>query len=325
MRLVKYRGKYAIYYRDEQGNAIRRSLGTNDRAEAERRFSDYKHLQLVRSANPQGKLIKDLWEERKKALGAKRTAQNMIYSGLPIISFFGHLEPRHVTEELCKQYTEWRASMGRKPGTIHTELSHLKSTLNWAKAGGTVVRPTPPPPKSLHLTKQQAKRLLDVSSSTPHLHLFIVLALSTGARNGAILDLTWDRVDLSRRLIELRTEDMVNRKGRATVPINNQLYELLKATERHSTYVVSWAGQKVASVKKALKKAATSIGLPWVSPHVFRHSAAVWMAEAGVSIEEIAQFLGHSNVGITRKVYAKYSPDYLRKAAKALELNDTEE
>jgi integrase len=79
-------------------------------------------------------------------------------------------------------------------------------------------------------------------------------------------------------------------------------------------------GNKVDSVKKSLKKAATKIGLPWISPHVFRHSAAVWMAEDGVPMEEIAQYLGHSNTEITRRVYARFSPDYLRNAAKALEL-----
>lgn len=44
------------------------------------------------------------------------------------------------------------------------------------------------------------------------------------------------------------------------------------------------------------------------------------MAEAGIPMEEIAQYLGHANVEVTRKVYARYSPDYLRKAASALEL-----
>ena len=169
------------------------------------------------------------------------------------------------------------------------------------------------------LTKEQAKGLLNVCSQH-HLRIYILLALSTGARNGALLDLTWDRIDLSSRLIELRTEHMVNKKGRATVPINNGLYELLKDDERYCEYVVHWGGRKVSSVKKALKRLATKVGLPWLSPHVFRHSAAVWMAESGVPMDEIAQFLGHSNVEITRKVYAKYSPDYLRNAAKALEL-----
>lgn len=245
-------------------------------------------------------------------------ADNMRYSGLPIIKFFGHLEPRHVTKELCTQYIEWRSSQGRSAGTIHTELSHLRSVLNGAKAGGDVVRPPLPPPKELFLTKEQARGLIE--SSTGHLRLYIILALATGARNGALLDLTWDRVDLSRRLIELRTEDMVHRKGRSTVPINNMLYEALKAVEHKEGYVVTWMGNKVDSVKKSLKRAALKVGLAWVSPHVFRHSAAVWMAEDGVPMEEIAQYLGHSNVDITRRVYARFSPDYLRNAAKALEI-----
>lgn len=42
------------------------------------------------------------------------------------------------------------------------------------------------------------------------------------------------------------------------------------------------------------------------------------MAEAGVSMDEIAQYLGHSNAAITARVYARFSPDHLRRAADAL-------
>ncbi|WP_253284257.1 MULTISPECIES: tyrosine-type recombinase/integrase [unclassified Ruegeria] len=58
-----------------------------------------------------------------------------------------------------------------------------------------------------------------------------------------------------------------------------------------------------------------------VSPHVLRHTAAVHMAEAGIAMEEIAQFLGHSDSRITASVYARYSPEHLRKAASALEFD----
>lgn len=318
MRLQLYRGKYCVYWRDDSGQPVRRSLGTADRSEAERRYAEFNQLQLVRASNPQGKLIAQLWEERREKLKGRRMADNMRYSGLPIIKFFGHLEPRHVSQELCRQYIKWRSSQGRQAGTIHTELSHLRSVLNGAKAGGDVVRPALPPPKDLYLTKEQAKELID--ASTGHLRLYIILALGTGARNGALLDLTWDRVDLQRRLIELRTEDMVHRKGRATVPINTMLYEALSTIEHREGPVIQWMGNKVLSVKKSLKKAADKIGLPWISPHVFRHSAAVWMAEGNVPMEQIAQYLGHRNVDITRRVYAKYSPEYLRHAAKELDL-----
>jgi integrase len=49
-----------------------------------------------------------------------------------------------------------------------------------------------------------------------------------------------------------------------------------------------------------------------------RHTAAVWMAEAGVPMPVIAQYLGHTDSRITERVYARFSPDYLRGAADAL-------
>jgi hypothetical protein len=55
---------------------------------------------------------------------------------------------------------------------------------------------------------------------------------------------------------------------------------------------------------------------------MLRHSAAVHMAEAAISMEEIAQFPGRSNINVTRKVYARFSPNHLRTAAAALELDD---
>ena len=59
----------------------------------------------------------------------------------------------------------------------------------------------------------------------------------------------------------------------------------------------------------------------WVTAHVFRHSAACLMAESGTPMSEIAQFLGHTNSRTTEAIYARYSPEYLRKAADALEFD----
>ncbi|MFC7399773.1 tyrosine-type recombinase/integrase [Chelatococcus sp. GCM10030263] len=61
-------------------------------------------------------------------------------------------------------------------------------------------------------------------------------------------------------------------------------------------------------------------GLSDPPPHALRHTAAVWMTESGVSMEEIAQYLGHSDPRITYRIYAWFSPGFLRKAASALEL-----
>ena len=88
---------------------------------------------------------------------------------------------------------------------------------------------------------------------------------------------------------------------------------LLEARQGALTpWVIEWAGKPVKSVKRGLRVAAKRAGLEHVSPAHAAPRRAVHMAEDGVGMEEIAQMLGHSNVNVTRNVYARFSPDYLR-------------
>ena len=154
----------------------------------------------------------------------------------------------------------------------------------------------------------------------PHLRLFVVLALATAGRMTAILELTWDRVDLESGVIRLGLGER-RRKGRATVPMTDRARAALleAARARTSDHVVEWGGEAVGKIRKAFAAAAKAAGLLWCTPHVLRHTAAVWMAEAGVPMAEIAQYLGHTDSRITERVYARFSPTYLRGAAGALD------
>jgi hypothetical protein len=154
-----------------------------------------------------------------------------------------------------------------------------------------------------------------------------LLALATGGRNEALLDLTWSRCDFHRGLIDLRNPEIVRpHKGRAIVPMNRTIRAALTEARDGalSDHVIEWAGERIRSVKKGIKATARAAGIQKisVSPHIFRHSAAVHMAEAGLSMEVIAQYLGHEDANVTRKKYARYSPTYLREAAAALEFDD---
>ena len=80
------------------------------------------------------------------------------------------------------------------------------------------------------------------------------------------------------------------------------------------------ANVNMKDIKKSFKRAAIKAGLPKAHPHTLRHSAAVWMAQAGNDMEEIRQYLGQRRIDVTRNIYARYSPSYLQKAAKSLEL-----
>jgi integrase len=105
------------------------------------------------------------------------------------------------------------------------------------------------------------------------------------------------------------------------VPVNDTLLPVLQGALQGALtpFVVEYAGKPVGSIKKAFATACGQAGLVDVSPHVLRHSAACAMIEAGVTFAEVAQFLGHSSPSVTFNVYARYSPEYLANAAKALE------
>src|SRR6202035_5271412 len=139
-----------------------------------------------------------------------------------------------------------------------------------------------------------------------------------------LLGLEWDRVDFGGKTINLHDPTRPRtKKGRAVVPINRTLMAALQEarTGALTPYVIEWNGKPVKSIKHALARAGQRCGLPWVSAHVLRHTAACLMAECGVSMDRIAAMLGHSDSRITARVYAKFSPDFLRDAAEALEID----
>jgi integrase len=121
--------------------------------------------------------------------------------------------------------------------------------------------------------------------------LFIILALATSGRMTAVLELTWDRVDSERGLVHLGTSER-RRKGRATVPITDRERVALQeaAVARTCERVIEYGVRPIVKIRKALARVATAAKIPWCTPHVLRHTAAVWMAETGIAMSVIAQY-----------------------------------
>jgi len=209
--------------------------------------------------------------------------------------------------------------------TVRNELAVIRAALNWCEKHKSIAKAPfiqmPPLPASQvgHITKAEFRKLLD-GAHRPHVKLFLMLAVGTGARSNAILDLTWDRVDFDRGLITLNPIERVQTsKYRATVPMNDQLRAALLEAKAGalSDYVVEHGRERVGSIKKGFAAACQRSGVK-ATPHMMRHSAAVWMAEQGIPMTQIARFLGHSDSRITERVYAKFAPEFLAGAAEAL-------
>lgn len=313
MRLGLYRGKWAAVWHDGK-QTRRKSLGTADRHLADRRFRDLK----IEAPNDTVTDAVTLYLIEKENVA--RSFEGMMASWKALKPIFGHLKPEQVDVALCRRFTAKRRAAGRSNGTVIRDLGFLRTALKWAKRpGATFEFPSAPAPRTRYLTRKEYDRLL-ASCKAPHIHLFVILALATGGRASAILELTWDRVDFEHERVQLSTGEE-RRKGRATVPMTQRALRALQEAQESRTcdYVIEWAGQPVRSVKRAFREAAGKAKLKGVTPHVLRHTAAVWMAEAGTSMDEIAQFLGHTTPAVTFRTYARFSPQHLRKAAEALE------
>jgi integrase len=303
------------------------STGCTDRAGAEAVLANY----LIAAAKPQLAIIsievileRYLIDRRERAVpGADRLG----WAHKPLTRILGSKPPEAITEDQCLRYAAQRRREDIADATIRTELQALRAACRWAAdprraliaAAPKIDMPKKPEARIRWLTRDEAASLL-AACRAHHVKLFTTIALQTGARSGAILALTWERVDLDNRMIDFREAGRAQtRKRRVPVPINDTLYAALTEAKALATAetVIEWAGGPVDRIINAFRKTATRAKLPGVTPHVLRHTAVTWMLQRGVDPWKVAGFTGMT-LEMVQDVYGHHHPDYLRDAARAL-------
>ena len=243
---------------------------------------------------------------------------------------FAHLEPDQVNADECRAYAARRLETVSQ-GTVWSELTRLRSCLNWAikrrviAPAGYVWVPSKPAPKDRVLTVNEARALID-GAVMPHVRLFLWIALLTGARTGAILSLTWDRVDFDAGVIDFKVLEPINplqkraRKSVAAVTLTPELrFMLLEAKAGALTdHVIEWDGAPVQSIRKGFSEACRRAKLVGVVPHTLRHTTASWALDDGVELMRISRQLGHRDSRTTETIYAKSSPSFSAPVSEAV-------
>ncbi len=212
-----------------------------------------------------------------------------------------------------------KLSHGRANATVVRHMAALSSAFSIAvKEWGwledspmrKVEKPTLPRGRVRFLSDDERARLLAAckESTSPILYTVVVLALSTGMRQGEVMGLTWDDVDLPRgRAILHETKN----GDRRAVHLSGHALELLKElakVRRLDTKMLfpekARAGQKPqkpidlrAPWGKALEKAE----IEDFHFHDLRHSAASYLAMNGATLAEIAEVLGHKTLAMVKR------------------------
>ena len=334
-RLGQLNGRPVVRWKDEKGVTQRRILrGVNSEIEGRAALDDWaRKVALIRAGDSKtvGELYAAYAQDRErdgKLMPAFRDSWRALsprFANMPVDA---------VNADVCRDHARDRSAAGVKPGTIWTELTRLRSCLNWAHKRRVIERtpyvwvPSKPPPRNIVMTEDQVADLIDACQA-PHVKLFVILAINTAARTGAILGLAWDRVDLDAMQIDFREKDEVNpltkkvRKGRAVVPIVPETRAALQTARAGalSPYVIEWDGEPVKKIRKGFAMAAKRAGLPaTITPHVLRHTAASWLESDGVPMGRISRLLGHRDESTTRRIYSKPDVVSLRPATDALSL-----
>lgn len=315
----RFRGKWAIVFPDPTtGKRSRKALSAPDRQGAE---AEARQRWRLGDSSPWtvGRIVPAYIDERERHGIATTSRQRDAWKAMK--PYWEGVSPQLIDDAMAQAYGKRRKV---SVSTMRYELNLLAIALRWAKRqklieeAPAIWRPAPPEHKERFLSRADFRRFLS-EVKAPHAVLYMKLGIATCARPGSLLDLTWDRVDFDRGLIDLNPRGRERtKKKRPVVPIADYLRPALQEAygSRQSDYVIERGGKQVASIKKAFAAASERSGVH-ATPYTLRHTGAVWRAEDGVPMAEIAQLMGHDDSRTTEKHYARFSPSYLRKAANA--------
>ena len=265
----------------------------------------------------------------------KRAHDRDLYAAKQLTPFFQGQALNNLGAADVQAYIDQRRAEGVGPATVNKELNLLSVALNHARrrlqwdVPNSVegMRLKEPEGRIRWIDRPTAKHLLEVAESepqAPHLADFIRLGLHTGMRKGEMLGLTWERVDLERKMIYLTDKDQKNGKH-GSIPLNTDAVAALENRRKHreqhcpqSPWVfANREGERIADIKKGFKTACKKASIKDFHPHDLRHTCAAWLVQDGVDIRVVCELLRHSSIQVTMR-YAHLSSKNVRDAVERL-------
>jgi integrase len=197
------------------------------------------------------------------------------------------------------------------------------------------------------LTEGQVRQLL-AALQGERLEAIVVLALATTMREGELLGLLWNDVDLEHATVSVRAtlgrtahgldrEETKTDYSRRTIALAQTAVDALRrhwdkqaaerlrlgpAWEERGLVFSDAIGRPINPDSfrwhwwyPLLKRA----GVPRVRFHDLRHTAATHLLARGVNVKVVSEMLGHSSVSVTLAIYAHVLPHMQQQAADTMD------
>lgn len=300
---------------------VRTGCAQSDHEGAQKQLAEY-IASKYRPAPSPSPLIADVLlvyaKERLPHTEAKDRAAHNISN---LKEFWGAKKAIDVTAANCQEFAKTRP-----PVAARRDLETLRAALRyWHKHYGPLERmpifdlPAKPPARERILSRAEMKRLRKAAMKTPHLYRFIILAMRTGTRSGALLKLQWSWIDFDTGFMRRRAPGTLETKKRTPeVRLGPDILRLLRRWKAKDgddqPYVIHYQGQPVTKLRRSWATACLEARIVGASPHTLRHTRATRLMEADVPSWEAAGSLGMS-LRTLESTYAKHRPDHQSRAA----------
>ena len=338
-------GKWRARYRDPFGKEHARHFG--------RRIDAERWLASVENAKHRGEWIDPAlsritvgeWAERWMAAQVHlKPATRHRYRNILRVQILPHWERLRLAEVTHAEVVAWVAGLqadGYAASTIRQAYRVLSlmlalavrdRRLSYNPAEGARL-PRIHRKEPVFLTHGQVDRLAEACQGY---ELLILLLAYTGLRWGEATALEVRRIDLMRRRIEVvRTAVDLGREitygtpkthQHRSVPLPRSLVDPLAEhmAGRYPDDLV-FASPRGAPLRnhnfraRVFEPAATLIGVPDLTPHDLRHTAASLAVQAGANVKAVQRMLGHASAAMTLDVYAGLFGDDLDAVADRLD------
>jgi integrase/recombinase XerD len=192
-----------------------------------------------------------------------------------------------------------------------------------------IIPPRIPKNNPLFIDEAELQQIIE-KESNPNLKDIYLVLFHTGMRLGELLNLKWNQVSFTDKIIKLTNSEDFTTKGKKerTIPINDNLIKIFtnrypKVIDIHQlNYVFNKKGFKYSGdyISKSFKRIVNNsenINHD-IHLHSLRHSFATFLVKKGVSLFIVKELLGHQDYKTTL-IYSHLTTDNLRDAVKVLE------
>lgn len=293
------------------GERIRRTTGTYDRQEAQRFHDELKAKAWKTTPKLKGKtwgMAVLRWCELKP-----RSESDL----LSLRKFAKHFPDRLITQ-VTREAVDRALIFCKSAGTYMRYRATIMAVLNVAKDEGWLQEVPKLATRNVKtkvrqwITKEQWRDLYEELPT--YLKPMAAFALATGLRQANVLGLTWDRVDLERRVVIVEGEE--TKSGDAiSVPLNDDAVAALRAVAgQHAVWCFTYRGKPIKKVKRGFSDACLRAGIPAFTWHGLRHTWATWHIQAGTPIDILQQLGSWADLRMVQN-YAHHSPGHIARFA----------